>query len=263
MSAHRSFLTQLDNFRHEAYAAAQYLYSDMAVQHAASKSSKLLSRLNMTPTFWTTHAAGMQVAAYVSIGRVFDTTSRYNIDALLAAFESSLDDFSRVALAARKREGLPRDPEWLSAYLDGAHYPDQRDVERLRGKVAAYRKIYDRAVKPARHKYIAHREKRDHEEVQALFAAGKVRELWRMVTFLYAMHDALWEQYHNGRKPVLRTMRYSVRSIYDSKKGGRSGPHEVIIAETRKLMEFIESAMLNASPERTPSPGEVGHILGH
>ncbi len=67
MARHRDFLAQLENFRHEAYAAAQYLYSDMAVQHAASKSTKLLNRLNLTPRFWLAHSAASQSAAYLSL----------------------------------------------------------------------------------------------------------------------------------------------------------------------------------------------------
>jgi hypothetical protein len=251
MPGHRDFLTQLENFRHEAYAAAQYLYSDMAVQHAASKSRRLLDRLNLTPSFWLTHSAGMQAAAYVTIGRVFDTTSRYNINALLDSFEASLDQFSRTALAERKRDGRKTDPEWLAEYLNSAHYPDQRDVARMRAKVAEYRQVYDRAVKPARHKYIAHREKQAHSEVEALFAGGKVRELWRMVTFFYALYNALWEQYFNGRRPLLRPARYSVRAIYESADRSRSGPHEIIVSETRKLMEFLEQATIAKAPEST------------
>lgn len=251
MPGHRDFLNQLENFKHEADVAAQYLYSDMAVQHAVSKSKKLLGRLNMTPTFWHTHMAGMQVAAYVALGRVFDTKSRYNINALLDSFESGLSDFSREALAARKRDGCSTDPEWLPEYLEKSHYPTKRDVERLRLKVAEYREVYDRAVKPARHKYIAHREKKEHVEVQALFAGGKVRELWRLVTALYSMHEALWQQHQNGRKAVMRPIRYSVKSIYDSGDEGRSGPHERIVSETRKLMEFIENATANRSIEQT------------
>lgn len=252
MAVRHLFVSQLENFKHEADVAAQYLYSEMAVQHAASKSKKLLGRLNMTPTFWLTHGAGMQVAAYVAIARVFDTKSPYNINSLLDAFENSLSDFSREALATRKREGRSTPPEWLTEYLEHAHYPTKRDVERLRSKVAEYREIYNRAVKPARHKYIAHREKTDRVEVQGLFAGGKVRELWRLVTFLYSLHEGLWEQFHNGRKVVLRATRYSVKAIYDSGEEGRSGPHERIIAETRKLMEFLEHAAANSSIERTP-----------
>lgn len=253
-AAHRDFLVQLDSFRQEAYAAIQYLYSDMAVQHAASKSKKLLNRLNMTPSFWSTHQAGMQVAAYLTIGRVFDTKSKYNINALLDAFEGNLHQFSPEALAARKREGLNKEPEWLAAYIATAHYPDQRDVARMRANVAKYREIYDRAVRPPRHKYIAHREKLEHSEVQALFAAGTVRELWRLVTFLYAMHNALWEQYHNGRKPVLLPLRYSVRAMYDSKSEGRTGPHEIIISEIKTLMGFIEYATPSVHADNGSSP---------
>jgi hypothetical protein len=122
------------------------------------------------------------------------------------------------------------------------------DVARLRKKVADYRAIYVRAIEPARHKYIAHRVKVEHDEVQALFAGGKVRELWRLVTFLYALYLALWEQYHNGRKPILRPTRYSVKTIFDAKEQG-SAPHEAIVAETKKLMQFIETATPNSKSQ--------------
>ena len=93
ISRHKDFLVQLENFRHEAYVTAQYLYADMAVQHAASKSKKLLSRLNMSPRFWLAHAAASQEAAYIALGRVFDTKSKYNVNALLDAFEANLSLF--------------------------------------------------------------------------------------------------------------------------------------------------------------------------
>ncbi len=244
MASKRSFLDQLENFRREAYVAAQYLYSEMAVQHAASKSQRLLNKLNRTPRFWLTHGAACQEAAYLTLGRVFDTKSPFNVNALLDTFEQNLADFSRIALAERKRDGKPTAPEWLDDYLAGAHYPTVKDVARLRIRVAAYRSIYDRAVKPARNKYIAHREKVDQEDVQSLFGGGKVKELWRLVTFLNALYEALWNQYHNGRKAVPRPMRYSVKVIFDSKHQG-SAPHEAVIAETKQLMAFIETAMPN------------------
>ena len=250
MASYREFEAQLENFRHEATVAAQYLYSDMTVQHAASKSKKLLDRLNDTPTFWLAHSAASQCAAYVSLGRVFDTTSDYNIDALLNAFESHLDIFAKEALANRKREGQSRDPEWLPEYLAKAHYPTVRDVRRLRKKVAEYRAVYDRAVKPARHKYLAHREKVDRDEVRKLFGRGKIRELWRLVTFLHSLHEALWNQLHNGHKPVLRARRFSVVRIYDGDHHG-SAPHERIVAETKKLLTSIEAATPNHEFERS------------
>jgi len=254
MGSHHEFEAQLENFRHEASVAAQYLYSDMAVQYAASKSKKLLNRLNDTPSFWLAHSAASQCAAYVSLGRVFDTTSDYNIDALLNAFESHLDIFAKEALAIRKTEGLSRDPKWLPEYLAKAHYPTVRDVLRLRKKVAEYRAVYDRAVKPARHKYLAHREKVDRDEVRKLFGRGKVRELWRLVTFLHSLHEALWNQLHNGQKPVLRARRFSVGRIYEADHHG-SAPHERIVADTKKLMTSIEASTPNNAFERSGKHG--------
>lgn len=229
--------------------AAHYLYSEMAVQHAASKSKKLLNRLNWTPRFWITHSAATQAAAYLSIARVFDRSSAYNIDALLNTFEASLSLFSLEALAERKRDGQTKNPEWLAEYLKDAYFPTQKDVDRLRSRVAKQRLIYERAIEPARHKYIAHRVKVDQNEVRALFGAGKVKELCRMVTFLYALYQALSQQYLNGRKPILRPLRYSVRTIYDSARSD-GAPHEAIVAETRKLMELLETATTNTISER-------------
>ena len=221
MAARREFLALLENFRHGSDMAAAYLYSGMAVQHAAAKSEKLLNRLNMTPSFWLTHQAGMQVAAYVTIGRIFDTTSKYNINALLDSFDANLHEFAVAALEARKREGVSEEPEWPAEYVKKAHGPDKRDVARLRTKVAEYREIYDRAVKLARHKYIAHREKREHSVVQVLFAAGKVRELWRLVTFLCALYNALWGQYQMAEsqclaRPDTPYVRSTTRNLRDA-----------------------------------------------
>lgn len=255
MASKRSFLDQLENFRREAYVAAQYLYSGMAVQHAASKSSRLLNRLNRTPRFWLTHGAACQEAAYLTLGRVFDTKSDFNVHALLNAFESNLSSFSREALSERKRDGKSAEPSWLPDYLASAYYPTVKDVARVRLKVVEYCAVYDRAVKPARHKYIAHREKVDHADVQQLFGEGKVKELWRLVTFLFSLYECLWNQYHNGRKAVLRPGRYSVKVIFDSKHHG-SAPHEAVVAETKELMTLLENAPLYPSLER-PQPGKA------
>jgi len=241
-----SFEKQLENFRREAYLVSQYVYSDMAVTHAASKSKKLLAQLNITPRFWHAHAGASQSAAYVAIGRVFDFKSPYNVNALLNEFEKNLHLFGRDALKVRKMENRTTAPDWLKAYLDNAYYPSKKDVERLRKRVGEQREFYNRAIKPVRHKYLAHREKVESDEVQALYGAGKVKELWKLSAFLLALNEALWQLYNNGRKPVFRLKRYSVRSIYDA-KDHRSDPHETIVAETKVLMKILVGAAHNNS----------------
>jgi hypothetical protein len=235
-----SFEEQLENFRQEAYEISQYVYADMAVKHAASKSKKLLAQLNMLRRFWHAHAGACQSAAYVAIGRVFDFKSPYNLCALLNEFERSLHLFGRDALRARKMGKSTSPPAWIEDYLDSAYYPDQRDVKRLRKKVSEQREFYNRAIKPVRHKYLAHREKVESDEVQAMYGAGKVRELWKLSAFLLALNEALWQLYINGRKPIIRLKRYSVRSIYDAKHRS-SDPHEAIVEETKALMRLLVS----------------------
>lgn len=253
MQSDHSFERQLKNLEHESNVIANYVYAEMALQHAASKSPKLLSRMNMTPTFWNACNAAFQSAAYIALGRVFDTkNSRYSIEELLKSVEKEIHLFQRPALEKRKRDAFQGDQSWLTGYLDKAHYLSLKDVAHLRKKVAEYRLIYEKAVMPVRHQYLAHRSTHDHSAVQALYQKGKVKELWRLSTFLIKLHLALREQHLNGRKPVLRPTRYSVRSIYDSETS-RTGAHEYIVHDVRKLMKFIETATPKPSLHRTAS----------
>lgn len=244
MAGHRDFVTQLESFDNEARNAARFAYADFAIQHAASKSKCLLNRLNNTPTFWLTAGAAFQTAAYISLGRIFDNKSRFNIHELLNAAERNIPIFQREALAERKREGKTVDPPWLADYLANAYYPKQATFARLRKMVDKYHALYSKAIRPARNKYIAHRVRHGHEQVSALFAHGHIKDLWRLTVFLQQLHEALWNLLHNGRKPTFRPMRYSVASMFKRVPTGNSA-HESIVREIQNLMLFIESATPN------------------
>lgn len=159
----------------------------------------------------------------------------------MVAMERSLSVFGRDALADRKRDGKTPDPPWLNGYLDEAYYPKRSDVARVRKHIAKYRALYERAFMPARHQYFAHRQAHGSEKVKRIFAKGKVRELWRLSAFLLRLHEALWELLNNGRRPVLRPIRYSAKVMYESSLM-RSGAHEYIVRDTKALMKFIERA---------------------
>lgn len=79
MTKHLDFLEQLETFRQESSIAARYTYAEMSLQHAASKSKKLLGRINNTPTFWIVCETALQSSAYISLHRIFNTKSKYNI----------------------------------------------------------------------------------------------------------------------------------------------------------------------------------------
>lgn len=240
-NSHQSFETQLQNFHNEANNVASYVYADFSINHEASKSKRLLHRLNETPTFWLTTSAALQTAAYISLGRIFDKhkDSRYTIDYLIKSAESNIDLFQREALAKRKRH---LDHSLLTRYLDEAYYPNQNDFDLLKKKITTFRSLYEKSFRPARNKYIAHREKQEKEEVAALFGRGKVKDLWKLTTFLLQLHDILWQLYHNGRKPQFFKMPYSISTISRQKKQYSSFAHEHIVEETQKLMKFLKNA---------------------
>ena len=239
MSVPTSFETHLESFENETQVAAQFLYAYMTVQYAASTSKALHAQLNKTPRFWNTHAAACQTAAYISLGRIFDTTSKFNIHNLLDQFEKNLNEFSTAALGYRKKEAFRWNPKGLSKYLSSAYVPTKADVDRFRKRVSVYNEIYQRAIKPARHKVLAHREKHGKGEIGALFSKGTVGELWRLVTFLRVLYRALWGLYNNGHKPGLRLPRYSVRSMYLAPAHGGS-PIENVVADTKILMTILQ-----------------------
>lgn len=233
-----AFRRQLDNFGNEARDVSKYIYADYALNHAASKSRVLLGRLNRTPTFWLATFSAWRIAAYVGLGRIFDRTSQFTLSKLVEVVQGNLSFFEREALAERKRDGRAEDPEWLTAYLDKAYYPNQRDVAWLRATEKRLRATYDRIIRPARNKHIAHREHIDPDKVTDLYSGGLVRELWQLSASLLELHRVLRELYHNGRRPRMRPVRYSPKAIFE----GRELPtqdHERMVEEVRKLTELL------------------------
>ena len=241
LSRRRTFEAQLKNFRNEAAVVAKFVYAEVAIDHAASKSERLLYRLNRTPEFWLACGAAFQSSAYIALGRIFDTNSNFNIDALLHAMEAELHIFQRNALSERKWNGSGVRPDWLDDYLNNAHYPTAQDLKRIRAQVQKYRDIFDRAIKPPRNKYIAHREKEEQADVQELFGRGTHSELWRLATFLVHLEQSLWNQFHNGVKVTFRQQRYAISSIFENGIRGSSRPHDRIVAEVKSLMTLIEN----------------------
>ena len=80
-----------------------------------------------------------------------------------------------------------------------------------------------------------------------------MRELRRLTTFLLQLNEVLWQQLHNGRRPVFRSLRHSVKSIYDAEQQF-GAPHESMVSDVKKLMHMIEHATLDP-PFKRQAPG--------
>jgi hypothetical protein len=94
-----------------------------------------------------------------------------------------------------------------------------------------------------RNRFFAHRERVD---LTAAFANANTRRLGRLLLFLDQLHDALWQLFMNGRKPVLRPARHSGRQILQSPlpRGllRSQDAQEWITRETKKILKHVSDS---------------------
>jgi hypothetical protein len=92
----------------------------------------------------------------------------------------------------------------------------------------------------------------DPAEAALLFSKGSNRELQQLFIFLGSLYDALWQLFYNGRKPVLRPLRYSVKQMrkMPPRRNRRGSVQEQIL---REVEHFLRSV---ASPDRADNLDE-------
>ena len=207
------FANELEIFRTEAESAIQFFYSFLSIHAVAGEHKKVHLLLNTAPLFWNTTLGALQTSTFIALGRVFDQNSKHNIDRLIKIAQSNMDIFSKESLAGRKRRGSNNADEWLDEYLRDVYVPNADDFRRLRRHIAKRRKIYESNYRNIRHEIFAHKVISEKGEMQALFGKTNIRELQKLLIFLRRLHEALWQLFHNGRKPTLQPARYSVKSI--------------------------------------------------
>jgi len=249
----QSFTHELEIFRAEAEAGAQFLYANLAVNAILARDKKALNAVNRTPLFWKTNMGALQTAFFIVLGRVFDQQSRHNIDSLLKIAQKNIAIFSKAALAERKRRASHNADEWLSDYLKDAYEPTNADFRLLRKQVTRYRKIYEKNYRDIRSKIFAHKEISETTEVEELFSKTNIRELQKVFVFVNSLCEALWQLLHNGKKPVLKPMRYSVKAIMRTWKPERHGQsvQERVVGEAQDFfLAFVKGAQPGRAKRR-------------
>lgn len=215
MTSDERFKRELEIFRTEEEAGTQFFYAYLAIHSVAYKNKGVHALLNTAPLFWNTCAGALQTAAFIALGRVFDQDSAHNVDRVLRLAQDNPLIFPREALGRRKQGNNVDRPEWVDDYLRDAYEPTPRDFRRLRTHVKKKRRTYETKYRVVRDKFFAHKEISDQSDVTIVFGKGSNRELQQLFAFLGSLHDALWQLFYNGRKPLLRPMRYSVKRMRD------------------------------------------------
>lgn len=232
------FEDELEVFRKEAEAGIQFLYAYLAVHAVAADHKAVRHLLNQAPLFWNTSLGALQTAAFIALGRVFDQNSAHNLDVLIRMAQNHGEIFSKAALGRRKQGTNPAPPEWLDDYMRDVYEPTPEDFRRLRAHIHRWRKIYANNCRDIRHKLLAHKEVSEQAQTDELFAKTNVKELQRMSVFLGSFHDALWQLFYNGRKPVLRPRRYSLDRMRDKPlpRGWIKTVQERIVHEVQQFL---------------------------
>lgn len=238
------FDTELEIFRTEAQAATQFFYAYIGVHMVARAHKSVHRMLNDAPVFWNTILGGLQAATFVALGRIFDQKSSHNLDQLLRMAQRDRQIFSKASLGKRKQAESKNAYAWLNGYLLRAHEPTARDFRRLRSHVRKWRKVYEKNYQPLRHQVYAHKELAERQAISSLFAKTNIRELQRLLVFLGSLYQAMWELFNNGRKPVLRPQRYSIRRMraLPSPPGRRRNVQELIALESERFLKAASEA---------------------
>lgn len=205
---------QLEVFRRQVEEAAQFLYVAATINERASLNRDTLNALNLAPGFWVTVSGGLQMAAIVAVGRIFDPNPpHHTVDTLLWFAEQHLQIFSKDALATRKRRAGVADRH-VPDILQRAHVPNAADFHRLGRRLRGHRRTYQSQFKDIRHLHLAHTVVIDSADLSAMYGKTRRRDLERLIVFLTQLHDALWHLFHNGLRPTLRRMPWSSRALF-------------------------------------------------
>jgi len=256
------FEGELEVFRTEAEAAMQFFYAYLTVNAVAVGHQPVYRLLNTAPLFWNTIRGARQTAAFMALGRVFDQNSPHNLDRLLRIAQDNPSIFSQASLGARKQGGSPTPPDWLAQYVRDAYVPTPEDFRRLRDHVRKRRTVYEAKYRDLRHRLFAHKRASARADIDALFAKTNIRELQRMLAFLGSLYEALWQLFFNGRKPVLRPRRYSVKHMRHSPSPPwqTSGVQERIIHEAEQFLRSV-AGVAQQRPSKEPSRFRLPQLL--
>ena len=237
------FRHELEVFRTEVESAIQFFYASLSISASLTENEKALRLVNETPLFWRTIFGALQTSFFIVLGRIFDQNSKHNVDRLLKAAQSNADIFSKEALEARKRKGSESASDWIDDYMKDVYVPTVNDFRRLRKCVSKYRKVYKSGYRDIRKEIFAHKELSKSDAVQKLFDKTNKREAQKLLIFLKCLYDCLWELFNNGKKPLLRPMKYSVSAMGMAEIPEWQSTHvqEHMVHETEKFFRILSS----------------------
>lgn len=240
----KEFERELAVFEGEVNEAIQSFYAEQTIHNVARRDRQAFDIFNRHAAFWNLTARALQANALIAVGRIFDNDARsHGVLRLLRLGEEHRHIFSKDAIEKRR---CSQGGEWTEEFMRGVYVPSARDFARLRRYVEKQRAIYEGQYKILRDKVYAHKERKD---MTAAFASASIPALERLLVFLQQLHEALWDLFHNGRKPTLRPARRSARRIVKLPVGlyRNRAEQEWITRETKRFLEYVVAPRVGGS----------------
>jgi competence CoiA-like predicted nuclease len=232
-----NFEHHLEEFRKEVQGGTQFFYAMLAIRALATDNKNILATLNDSSLFWNTNIGALQTSFFVTLGRIFDQKSSYNVDTLLKIAQNHMEIFSKTSLAERKRATSSSADEWLPQYLSRVYEPSHDDFRCMKKYLRKYRAIYQKNYNPIRNKIYAHKELSLQSDKNLLFSQTRIPEIQKLFWFLNQLYVILWELYFNGKAPEIRRLPYSLTRMMQKENPGHGGRtvQESIVDEVKKF----------------------------
>jgi hypothetical protein len=192
----------IEIFRSEVLQTAKSYYTWKHLNNIAARDPAILRAMRGNALTWTTIQGSLQTGFLISLGRIFDANPKsLTVDSLLASCKGHIADFDADALAARKIAGNHGvKPDWLDDYMTKVYSPTQADFDAIAATVVEHRDKYNNAIKPIRHKFIAHRDIASIKNSDKIFGGATIGDVEDMLLALYRVYGAVNEFFLNGNK---------------------------------------------------------------
>lgn len=243
----KEFVNRLESFCKDIENTIAFFFAFLSIRRIIIQNEKILKIINKTPFFWTLIEKALINSFYISLAKIFDQKSHYNLDKLIKFAQKNIEIFSCEYLKKRKSMSSPNSSEWLKDYMKDVYVPKANDFRRLKKYIKKYRKIYKDNYEDIRNKILAHREIGIYDNKERLFSKTNIQEIERILMFLYKIYFALWQMFHNGRKPVLRSMKYSVKKLLqkDIKHWESQEIQKIVIRDTKAFFKMLSNLKIN------------------
>jgi hypothetical protein len=190
----------LNIFRNEVSSVAWSFYVWKGFNEVASSDVDIYGAINKNALSWNIITHSLQSNFFITLGRLFDLDGdAFSVHVLLKSCIKNIDQFSLNALRERKIRGNNGVvPDWIDDYMKSAYQPTVTDIQRLRGEVSKWQKIYAEIYRPIRHKVIAHRERDTIENVGELYGKTNIGQIQEFIDFLHQIEKIVFDLLHNG-----------------------------------------------------------------